>query len=179
MFSRDVIRVDTRHRVLALDGLFCPCAIGKGGGVPATDKREGDGATPTGVWPVRGVLLRPDRIALTDLAGPLLLPWRWIRPDDGWCDDAADTAYNRPVHLPRPTSHERLGRDDQAYDVIVVLGHNDTPPQPGLGSAIFFHQWVIGPEEAPKATEGCVAIAPEPMRAILPLLRPGMVMRIG
>lgn len=176
MFKPDVIRVDTRHRVLAFDGLFCPCVIGKGGTIIATDKREGDGATPLGDWPVRGVLLRPGRVAVPE---GLALPWRWIRDEDGWCDDPADPAYNRPVQLPRATSHERLLRDDQAYDVIVVLGHNDAPPAPGMGSAIFFHQWVIGADGAPKATEGCVAVDPESMRAILPLLGPGMVMRIG
>ena len=176
MFEPDVIRVDTRHRVLAFDGLFCPCVIGKGGTIAAVDKREGDGATPLGEWPVRGVLLRPGRI---DVPRGLALPWRWIRDEDGWCDDGADPAYNRPVQLPRTTSHERLARDDQAYDAIVVLGHNDAPPAPGMGSAIFFHQWVIGREGAPKATEGCVAVDPESMRVILPLLAPGMVMRIG
>ncbi len=60
-----------------------------------------------------------------------------------------------------------------------MLGHNDAPPASGMGSAIFFHQWVIGVDGAPKATEGCVAVDPESMRAILPLLAPGMVMRIG
>jgi len=36
-----------------------------------------------------------------------------------------------------------------------VLGHNDDPPVPGLGSAIFLH--CAAPDYAP--TEGCVAIA--------------------
>jgi L,D-peptidoglycan transpeptidase YkuD (ErfK/YbiS/YcfS/YnhG family) len=175
MFAPDVIRVDTRRKVLAFDGLFCPCTIGKGGAIVAADKREGDGCTPLGDWPVRAALLRPGRIAPP--AG-LALPWRWIGEADGWCDDPADPAYNRPVHLPRATGHERLARADQAYDAVVVLGHNDAPPVPGLGSAIFFHIWGIGSDGAPRATEGCVAVAPESMRAILPLLRPGMTMRI-
>jgi len=160
---------------LTLGGFSCPCVIGKGGLLPAADKREGDGATPMGDWPIRAALLRPGRIQ-----PPLLsVPWRWIRDEDGWCDDPADRAYNRPVQLPRATSHERLARDDQAYDAIVVLGHNDAPPEPGLGSAIFLHQWVIGADGHPKATEGCVAVAPEAMRAVLPMLEPGMVIRIG
>lgn len=175
MFEPDVIRIDTRHRVLAFDGLFCPCVIGKGGTIAAADKREGDGATPLGEWAVRGALLRPGRIAAPN---GLSVPWRWIREGDGWCDDPVDPAYNRPVQLPRATSHERLARDDQAYDAIVVLGHNDAPPTPGMGSAIFFHQWVIGPDGAPKPTEGCVAVAPESMNMVLPMLRAGTVMRI-
>jgi len=171
-----MILIDGKAGRLTLGDFSYACTIGKGGLVTAADKREGDGASPVGDWPVRGVLLRPGRIAVPE---GLALPWRWIRDADGWCDDPADPAYNRPVHLPRSTGHERLARDDEAYDAVVVLGHNDAPPAPGMGSAIFFHQWVIGAGGAPKATEGCVAVAPESMRAILPMLAPGMVMRIG
>jgi L,D-peptidoglycan transpeptidase YkuD (ErfK/YbiS/YcfS/YnhG family) len=171
-----VIVVDGRAGWLTLGAFSCACTIGKGGLVAATAKREGDGATPMGDWPVRAVLLRPGRIAMPE---GLALPWRWIRPDDGWCDDPADPAYNRPVQLPRATSHERLARDDQAYDAIIILGHNDAPPVPGMGSAIFFHQWVIGTDGTPKATEGCVAVSPASMRAIMPMLAPGMLLKIG
>lgn len=171
-----MIVVDGRAGRLTLGAFTCACTIGKGGLIAATDKREGDGATPMGAWLVRAALLRSGRIAVPE---GLALPWHWIRPDDGWCDDPADPCYNRPVHLPRATSHERLARHDQAYDAIVILGYNDAPPVPGMGSAIFFHQWVIGADGAPRATEGCVAVAPESMRAILPLLTPGMIMQIG
>jgi len=171
-----VIVVDAAAGQLKIGDLSCPCVIGKGGLIAATNKREGDGATPMGDWTIKGVLLRPGRIAPDPVPA---LPWRWIHTNDGWSDDPTDSAYNRPVHLPRATSHERLARDDQAYDVIVVLGHNDAPPVPGMGSAIFFHQWVIGADGDPKPTEGCVAVAPESMRAILPMLHPGMIMRVG
>ncbi len=170
-----MIRVDGAAGRLTIGDHSFPCVIGKGGLIAAADKREGDGATPIGDWMIRAALLRPGRI---DASHAPALPWRWIRAEDGWCDDPADPAYNRPVQLPRATSHERLARDDQAYDVIVILAHNDAPPVPGLGSAIFFHQWVIGDDGAPKLTEGCVAVAPETMRTVLGLLKPGMVMRI-
>lgn len=170
------IRVDTVALTLTLSDLTVPCVIGKGGVLAATEKREGDGATPLGRWPVRGALLRPDRIApITSLT----LPWRWIRLTDGWSDDVADPAYNRPVTLPHDFGHEILWRDDQAYDVIVVLGHNDSPPAPGMGSAIFFHQWVLGSDDAPKATEGCVAVAPDSMALLLPRLATGMTIDIA
>ena len=171
-----MILVDGRAGRLMIGDWSCPCVIGKGGLIAAADKREGDGATPIGDWPVRAVLLRPGRI---DRVEAPALPWRWIGEHDGWSDDPADPAYNRPVHLPRLTSHERMARADQAYDAVVVLGHNDAPPVPGMGSAIFFHQWVIGADGAPKPTEGCVAVAPASMREVLGRLRTGMVMRIG
>jgi L,D-peptidoglycan transpeptidase YkuD (ErfK/YbiS/YcfS/YnhG family) len=169
------IRVDTAARRLTLGDLTVPCVIGKGGALPGADKREGDGATPLGGWPVRAVLLRRDRV---ERALVPALPWRWIGQGDGWCDDGRDAAYNRPVTLPYVPSHEELWREDQAYDVIVVLGHNDAPPVPGMGSAIFFHQWVPGEDGRPKDTEGCVAVSPESMRALLPLLRAGLAMMI-
>ncbi len=171
-----MIIVDDKAGLLTLGDWSCPCVIGKGGLIGAADKREGDGATPIGDWVIKGALLRPGRIGREFAPA---LPWRWIRDQDGWCDDPADPAYNRPVQLPRATSHERLARDDQAYDAIVILGHNDAPPVPGMGSAIFFHQWVIGADGRPRPTEGCVAVAPESMRVVLGILRPGMGMRVG
>jgi L,D-peptidoglycan transpeptidase YkuD (ErfK/YbiS/YcfS/YnhG family) len=147
-----------------------PCSIGRGGVLPAADKCEGDGATPLGLWPIRGVLLRPDRVALP---AELALPWRWIRPGDGWSDDPADPAYNRPVRHPHAFSAERMWREDGLYDVVVVLGHNDAPPVPGRGSAIFFHCW-----RDAATTEGCLGIARDALLGLLPLLAPGDAIEI-
>lgn len=163
-----VIRVSGTAGRLRFGAIEMPCAIGRGGTCAAGDKREGDGCTPLGIWPVRGVLLRPGKV---DPVG-IQLPWRWVREGDGWSDDPADPAYNRPVQLPRAFSAEKLLRDDDAYDVIVVLGHNDAPPVPGQGSAIFFHLFEGRP------TAGCIAIERDDMLKLLPLLRPGDVLEI-
>jgi L,D-peptidoglycan transpeptidase YkuD (ErfK/YbiS/YcfS/YnhG family) len=156
--------VDADARTLTAFGRTIACAIGRAGACPAVNKREGDGMTPLGTWPIRAILLRPDRIALPT---GMRLPWRWLRADDGWSDDPADPAYNRPVYQPHPNSAEHLWREDGLYDAIVTLGHNDAPPAPGMGSAIFLHVWN---EALP--TEGCVAVAREELLALLPLLRP-------
>jgi L,D-peptidoglycan transpeptidase YkuD (ErfK/YbiS/YcfS/YnhG family) len=156
---------------LAGFGETLPAVFGKGGAKPAADKREGDGASPLGVWPVRAALLRPDRVA----APATRLPWRWLRPDDGWSDGAGDPAYNRPVRLPHAFSAERLWRDDHVYDVIVVLGHNDDPPVSPMGSAIFWH--LVQSDRRP--TEGCVAIEREAMLRWLAQLAPGDTMEIA
>jgi len=147
-----------------------PCAIGRGGLRLAQDKREGDGATPIGRWPLRRLLFRPDRLAPPGTA----LPSAAISPDDGWCDDPADPHYNRPVSLPFAGSHERLWRSDGLYDLVVVLGHNDDPPEPGLGSAIFLHCASAG--FAP--TAGCVAVARDALLQLLPDLAPGDHIRV-
>lgn len=146
------------------------CTLGRGGCRPAADKREGDGATPIGRWPLRWGYWRPDRLVRPNTR----LPFTPLHPQQGWCDDPASPAYNRPVSLPFGASHEKLWRDDAVYDVIVVLGHNDAPPQSGMGSAIFLH--VARPDFAP--TEGCVAMALPDLLHLLAQLRPGVFMRI-
>ena len=152
-------------------GETLPAVFGKGGAKPAAEKREGDGASPLGVWPVRAALLRPDRVA----APATRLPWRWLRPDDGWSDGAGDPAYNRPVRLPHAFSAEQLWRDDHVYDVIIALGHNDSPPVSPLGSAIFWH--LTQPDRRP--TEGCVAIERADMLRWLERLVPGDTLEIA
>ncbi len=99
---------------------------------------------------LRRVLYRADRMATPATTLPLTA----IAPDDGWCDDPADPAYNRPVLLPYPASAEALWRADGLYDLAVVLGYNDDPVVPGKGSAIFLH--VVDPAGGP--TEGCIAL---------------------
>ena len=164
------LEVDAAARMLHADGRSIPCSIGRLGALAAAAKKEGDGATPIGVWPVRGVLLRPDRIAPS---AAIRLPWRWLRPHDGWSDDPADPAYNRPVRHPRFRSAEALWREDGLYDIIVILGHNDAPAVAGSGSAIFLHCWRDG-----AATEGCVALPSEELLALLPQLAPGDALTI-
>lgn len=159
--------------VLSFGGLQFRCALGKGGVRPEAEKREGDGATPLGRYPLRRVFYRADRLAAPQTG----LPRQALTPQDGWCDDPLDPAYNRLVTLPYAASHEKLWREDPVYDVIVVLGHNDDPPVPGLGSAIFLH--VARPDYS--GTEGCVALALPDLLALLAVLRPAtqIEMRIG
>lgn len=160
-------------------GETVPAVFGKGGPIAADAKREGDGATPLGVWPIRAALLRPDRTAALPrpnrIAVPVTrLPWRWLRAGDGWSDGVGDPEYNRPVRWPHGHSAERLWRDDHAYDIIIVLGHNDLPPVAPLGSAIFFH--CTQPDRRP--TEGCVAVDRAVLAAWLGRLAPGDTMTI-
>ena len=134
------------------------CAIGRGG--VRSNKREGDGATPAGRFPLRRVLYRPDRVAPPRTA----LPIAPLSPQDGWCDDPGHPLlYNRPLRLPHEARHEALWRADHVYNLIVVLGHNDAPPVPGLGSAVFLH--VAQPDYGP--TAGCVAVALGDLLSIL------------
>jgi L,D-peptidoglycan transpeptidase YkuD (ErfK/YbiS/YcfS/YnhG family) len=148
-----------------LAGRRTRCALGRYGVIAAPDKREGDGMSPIGLWPIRRVLYRPDRRPPPMTA----LSTQPLGPADGWCDDPGDPLYNQPVTHPYPSSAERLWRDDSIYDIIAVLGHNEDPPAPGAGSAIFLH--LARENYAP--TEGCVALAQDDLTALLALARPG------
>lgn len=146
------------------------CALGRSGVTAADAKREGDGASPAGAWPIRRVLYREDK-------GPrprTALPVGVISPDDGWCDAPEDVDYNRPVKLPHGASAERMWRDDDLYDLVVVLGHNDDPPMPMMGSAIFLH--LARADYSP--TEGCVAVGRADLEALLALAKPGDLLEI-
>lgn len=170
-----ILRV--RHRpgaaphlgLLTVGGLTLPCALGRGG--LTRFKREGDGATPVGRFELLHGYRRDDR-GLPP-GGPLALAP--IRVDDGWCDDAGDGRYNRPVRLPFAGSHEVMRRDDRLYDVVIVLDANVRRRVIGRGSAIFFHLARDGFEP----TAGCVALAPADMRRVLARLGSRPVMVIG
>ena len=146
------------------------CALGRAGVKPAAQKREGDLASPAGVWAIRCVLYRPDEGAppVTDL------PVEALSPDDGWCDAPDDADYNRPIKLPHPASFEKMWRDDSIYDLVVVLGHNDDPPKPHMGSCIFLHL----AREGYAPTEGCVAVTRPDLEELLRLAKPGDAVEI-
>lgn len=164
-----LLRVDGPAGRLEAAGRSWRCALGKGG--LSANKREGDGATPLGSYPLRRVLYRSDRLSAPPATALPVVP---LDPADGWCDDAAHPDYNRPVRLPHPARHEIMWRDDGVYDVVVVLGHNDDPPVPGKGSAIFLH--VARPGYLP--TEGCVALALSDLLEVLALCGPDTSIRI-
>ena len=108
-------------------------------------------------------------------AGCVLSKVSQLDPSLGWCDDPADTAYNRRVTLPYPASCERLWRDDRLYDLMAVTDYNMDPVASGAGSAIFVH--VAG--EGLPPTEGCVAFALDDLREILAGWRPGDRLIVG
>jgi L,D-peptidoglycan transpeptidase YkuD (ErfK/YbiS/YcfS/YnhG family) len=151
-----------RQGQLVMDRRAYPCALGRGG--VGVRKREGDGATPAGMFLLRRCWVR-SRGSAPVVTG---LPVRRTRPLDGWCDDPKDARYNRPVALPFSASHERMWRDDALYDLVIEIGWNDSPPRRGHGSAIFMH--VARPGFAP--TEGCIALRPQDLKRLLARVGP-------
>jgi L,D-peptidoglycan transpeptidase YkuD (ErfK/YbiS/YcfS/YnhG family) len=140
-----------------------PVALGRGGIL--ANKREGDGATPRGIFrPVR-LWWRADRQPRPVTA----LPVRRITPLDAWCEEPLDRRYNRPIAVPPDEAGDRLLRQDHLYDFIVEIDHNTRPRIAGRGSAVFLH--LARPGLAP--TAGCVAMPQEKLRQLLKNLGPG------
>ena len=138
-----------------------PVVIGRGG--LSADKREGDGATPTGIHRIAGLLYRPDR---------LRPPAPWAEPiglRDLWSDDPGDPAYNSRVRAPYGASHERLRRPDPLYDAILLTDWNWPDAALGRGSAIFLHAW----RRRCHPTAGCLAFRRDHLLWMLPRLAPG------
>ncbi len=134
------------------------------------DKREGDGASPAGTFPLIAAYYRADRVTRPDSG----LPVAPLRPQNGWVDDPDDTNYNRLVALPYPAHHEEMWRADGLYDLVVVIGYNTDPPVPSRGSAIFLH--VARPDFSP--TEGCIAVERDVLAGLLPRLGPASTITI-
>lgn len=164
------LHIDTTKRRLIFGNLNLPCRIGRSGVIPVARGGEGDEKTPLGDYQLRFGLYRADRLPKPRSG----LAFRPLRKDDGWCDAPTDPAYNRFVRLPYPASHEKLWREDGAYDVVIVMSHNDSPPVPGLGSAVFIH--VAQADD--RQTLGCIALAPEEMTKLFPHLETGMGVKI-
>jgi L,D-peptidoglycan transpeptidase YkuD (ErfK/YbiS/YcfS/YnhG family) len=143
------------------------CAIGPHG---MGQKKEGDGKTPIGVFPLRQVFWRADRTEKPKT----ILPARALGPEDGWCDAPGDANYNKLVKHPYPVSAEHLWLDSHVYDIIVVVGFNDDPVVQGAGSAIFLHL----ARDGYTPTAGCVALTDHDLRAALAQFHDGDKLKV-
>ena len=148
--------------VLIVAAQHIAVALGRAG--IRANKREGDGATPRGVFRPARLWWRADRAVRPSTR----LPARRIRPEDAWCEDPRDRRYNRAVERAAGQAGDRLWRADPLYDLIVELDHNTRPRVAGRGSAIFIH--VARPGLAP--TAGCVALPAARLRWLVGLLGP-------
>ncbi len=160
--------LDRRRGRLVAGSLVLPCALGRSGTTHA--KREGDGASPVGCFPLLQAFYRAGH-GPRPRTGLALTP---IRPSDGWCDDARDRRYNQLVPLPCASSHEEMWRTDHLYDVVVDIAWNRGPIVRGRGSAIFLHLARPGFEP----TAGCVAVEAAKVRRLLERVGPRTTIEI-
>jgi L,D-peptidoglycan transpeptidase YkuD (ErfK/YbiS/YcfS/YnhG family) len=147
--------------------------VGRNGVIAADRKREGDGHTPAGTYPLGPAFGYAERIDTK-------LDYRRVTDADLWVDDPDHPDYNRWVPAPTAArSFEKMKRDDDLYELGAVIGYNTAPVVPGRGSAIFLHVW--GGPAAP--TAGCVAVSRGDLAGLLRWLdrtrNPAAVIRPG
>ena len=145
--------------------------IGKNGFAPPGEKREGDGRTPSGIFPLGTVFGYEPSFSTR-------MPYRQATVDDLWVDDVHADDYNRWVKsgATNASSFERMRREDGLYKYGIVVEYNMNPVIKGFGSAIFIHLWK-GPRQP---TEGCIALSEENLVRVIkwldPAARPLVVM---
>ena len=124
------------------------CAVGKRG--IGRKKKEGDLITPTGIYKIKYILYRKDRIKKIQSKLKKII----IKKNMGWCNDPKSKYYNKLIKLPFICSHEKLFKKENVYDIVLVLNYNMNPIKKRKGSAIFIH--VV--KKKYNKTEGCIAI---------------------
>ena len=142
---------------LTFDNYKAKCAIGKRG--IGNKKKEGDLITPKGIYKVKYVLYRKDRVKKIKTKIKKII----IRKNMGWCDDVRSSQYNKLIKLPSNYSNEKLYKKENIYDIILVLNFNMNPIRKNKGSAIFIH---IAKKKF-TSTKGCIAIRKEDLKKIL------------
>jgi L,D-peptidoglycan transpeptidase YkuD (ErfK/YbiS/YcfS/YnhG family) len=136
-------------------------SIGEKGFAPMDKKREGDGKSPSGIFPL-GAAFGYDPWVVTKM------PYKQATDDDFWVDDVNSEDYNKWVKgKPKAASWEKMKRNDDQYKYGVVIEYNMDPIVKGDGSAIFLHVWNSG-----KPTAGCVSMSEEMVLKILGWLDP-------
>ena len=137
-----------KSKYLKYKDLKFKCALGKAG--IRKKKKEGDNITPKGIYKIIKIYYRDDRIKKISSKFKLIK----IRKNMGWCDDPKSKKYNQLIKLPNRYSHEKFFKNDNSYDLIIILNYNINPIIKNKGSAIFIH---IAKKNY-KSTKGCIAL---------------------
>ena len=149
-----------KKHLLLYKGYKLKCSIGKSG--ITNSKKEGDLATPKGIFKLGLLYYRKDR----NKSLKSKLKKRTIKKNMGWCDDIKSKKYNQEIHFPFKYGAEKLYRKDKIYDLFIDIKYNYRPIIKRKGSAIFLHIT----DKKYRPTEGCVAITKKDFFKILPLI---------
>ena len=147
------------------------CQVGAGGLKNAREKIEGDKTTPIGKWYLETLYYRSDQVLRPRFKKKNVLKLNKITKQCVWCDDITSHFYNKYIkvddfsHL--KINYENLWRDDNTYDLLIVLSHNVRPTIKNKGSAIFIHCSFSDNRN----TAGCIALQKKDLMFLLKNLR--------
>ena len=137
------------------------CSIGKSG--IKKIKKEGDLATPKGLFKLGLLYYRKDRNKTLKIK----INKKVIKKNMGWCDDIKSKKYNQEIRFPFKHHAEKLYRRDGLYDIFINIKYNNKPITKNKGSAIFLHLT----NQKYKPTKGCVAVSKKDLLKILPYIK--------
>ena len=125
-------------------------------------KKEGDGRSPAGLFPLTSAFGRPDK------PGEVKLSYSKLESYSECVDDVSSTHYNKLVDRLKVgnfdwKSSEKMLEVGPVYDLGVFVAHNSYPVRRGDGSCIFLHIW----KDAATGTAGCTAMHRDNLLKIL------------
>ncbi len=147
------------QNTLLYDKFKFKCSVGKKG--ISLNKKEGDLKTPKGIFSLGSLFYRKDKIPklLTKLKK---IP---IKKKMGWCNDINNKSYNKLININSKVSHEKMFRNDNKYDLVIVINYNIKKVIRKKGSAIFIHL-----TNNYKKTQGCLALKKKDLLILLKLI---------
>ena len=161
-----IIHVPNKN-TLIIDDFELRCCVGKKG--LNYNKNEGDYSTPKGIFNLRKLYFRKDRVDITNCK----IDKKVIKKNMAWCDDPNHKKYNEEIKILNKNYKEHLYRKDNKYDYIISINHNEKKI-PGKGSAVFIHL-----TKNYKPTAGCVALKRKDFEILLKLIDKKTKIKIG
>tara|TARA_B110000027_G_scaffold105656_1_gene112137 strand:- start:176 stop:664 length:489 start_codon:yes stop_codon:yes gene_type:complete len=161
-----IIHVKNKNTLIIGD-FKLKCCIGKNG--LNSDKNEGDFSTPKGLFKLRKLYFRKDRIGTPECK----ISRKIIKKGMAWCDDPNHKKYNEEIKIYNKNSKENLYRIDHNYDYVITISHNEKKTA-NKGSAIFIHL-----TDNYKPTAGCIALKMKDFEILLKLIDKKTKIKIG
>ena len=161
-----IIHVPNKN-TLIIDEFKLRCCIGKKG--INSNKKEGDYSTPRGLFNLRKLYFRKDRVGIPNCK----INKKNIKKHMAWCDDPKHKKYNEEIKTYNKKLKENLYRKDHRYDYIISISHNEKKI-PNKGSAVFIHL-----TDNYKQTEGCITLKKKDFEILLKLTDKKTKIKIG
>ena len=115
------MNIKVKNHLLLYKGYKLKCSIGKSG--IKKSKKEGDLATPKGVFQLGCLYYRNDRIKKLKSK----LKKKIIKKNMGWCNDSKSKKYNKEIYFPFKYKAEKLYKKNGIYDLFIDIKYNSKP----------------------------------------------------
>ncbi|MDA9615861.1 L,D-transpeptidase family protein [Candidatus Pelagibacter sp.] len=152
-----IIHVKNKNTLLVDDFKF-KCCVGKNG--LNSNKKEGDLSTPKGLFSLKKLYFRKDRVGLPKCK----IQKKIITKRIAWCDDSSHKKYNEEIISFNKTHKENFYRKDNIYDYLITISYN-YKKIPYKGSAIFIHL-----TKNYRPTAGCIALKKKDFEILLKII---------